>query len=166
MAFFIAIALVIATFIYFKKREDSVIGFWSAFMAALISGFVVCILAFTITPHSEITAENTYKLKAVDTSSSIEGQSYFLSGGYINQQRTLNFIYETEDDGEKYAQVADALAINSRIYEDSTNPTVTIYTWTYSNKWIVPWGNWSHNNSYSFHVPAGSVIDNTEITNK
>jgi hypothetical protein len=157
-------AAVIITFIWWLREEGIGVAFLTAFLAALISSVVSVVLMLVLSiwfgPSYQFKGSNDHELVALQTDSSLQGRSYFLSGGYINDVRVLNYITE---DGGAY-QLGEAVAANSLIYQDSTDATVTINEWDMENPWFAPWS-FGHTRSYEFHVPAGSILSDYTVTN-
>lgn len=88
----LVIILILGTFFC----EDGVIAALWWLMGGLIGGFVVFAIAFGATSHqaNHFQSEQTYTLKALSSSSKVEGR-FFLGGGYVDGVRTLNYITET-----------------------------------------------------------------------
>lgn len=167
MIFWILLALaiigVIITFVY-NAYEGVGFAFLTAFLAAVVGGvaglIIIAVLSIWFGPSWQPKGSNDHELVALQTDSSLQGRSYFLSGGYINDVRVLNYI--TEDDGAY--QLAEADASASLIYQDSTDATVTINEWDMENPWFAPWS-FGHTHTYVFHVPAESILSDYTVTN-
>lgn len=119
---------------------------------------LVLILLVPLTGFKQET--QTVDLRAVGTSSAIEGRSYFLTGGYVKEQRVLNFIYQ--EDG--YSVMSQAKASKSRIFEGDDKPHVDIEYTVHENWWITPF-KFYLDTKYDFHIPAGSVVEEYSVTN-
>ena len=159
------VAVTVAVIVTFAANLDAQYGDWvlaslGAFLAlalgCLISAGIV--LLFTLIPAQSVQSDD-YQLRALATSGTTSG-SFFLGSGYVGEERTLNFIRSQGG----YSQLDYALAANSRVYEDADKPTFTEYVWRYDNPWVLPWTVVT-GYSYDFHVPAGSVLENYDITN-
>lgn len=161
----IAIVAVIASFAYGVQEDLGIgFGFLNAFLAtliaALVGGLLMLLLSIWFGPSYQFQGEKEHGLVALQTSSSIEGRSYFLGSGYINGKRTLNYI--TDDGGAFRVESADA--DDSVIYQDSDSPTVTVHEWDLVNPWFAPWS-FGHRHTYTFHVPEGSILSDYTVNN-
>ena len=132
------------------------------FLSTLISG--VGIGAVILSVYSAVAYEmvgttgyttTTTSLQALKTDSETSGRSYFLGGGYINQNRVLNYI--SKDDGGAI-RLDSVYVERATIYEGYDDPRMETYDF-YSDSILVPWridNRWLDN--YSFFVPTGSVL--------
>jgi hypothetical protein len=139
--------------------------FASGFLALVVCsvvGFLALMVCWgTIGANHDLVRTTTYQLRALGTSTGIEGRSYFLGGGYIKDKRVLNYI--TDESGAIRVQQSDAGA--STIYENSTAPTVIVRHYDHNNGWLVPWPGGS-DDTYEFRIPAGSVMSDYTVNNK
>lgn len=142
------------------KWRDWVDAACSAIAAAIIAAVVLGILSLLslLLPGRELTSE-THELRALSSSSTAQG-SFFLGTGYVDGERTLNYIAQEEG----WARLGEASADSARVFEDSSTPTVTEYTYLSSNGWAVPW-TFAVGRAWDFHVPAGSILENYTINN-
>lgn len=162
MVFWIILGLVIVAsiigFIIGALDEGFVFGIVTWFGTGAIAGVIglLMFLPFMFVEGYE-TSRNSYDLRALATSSSVEGR-FFLGSGYINGVRSLNFI--AEYNGGNY--VNQAKASDSVIFErDGENPHVTYVT--IGNPWIAPW---DYKTRYEFTIPTGSILgDDYRIDN-
>lgn len=157
----LAVAAVIATYIYWVPEEGWGFAFLPAALAVIIAGplaFGLMMLAFLI-PGDKVTDE-THDLRAISSSSSVQGR-FFLGSGYVDGKRTLNYI--AQEDG--YSRLGQGIASASRVYEDTDKPTVTEYTHWYSNGWVVPF-DVKTGSAWDFHIPADSILEDFTITNE
>lgn len=156
----LAVVIVGGTFIWWWI-EEGLIAIAFALLAAigsLLVGGGLLALALLI-PGDKMT-EETFDLRAISSSSTVQGR-FYLGSGYVDGKRTLNYI--AQEDG--YSRLGQGIASASRVYEDTEEPTVTEYTFWYSNGWVIPWEfvtGWS----WDFHVPRGSILENYTITNE
>jgi len=156
-----AVVAVIWTFIWNLLEDGIALAFLGALLAAMLSGLVgggLFALSVALIPGEKVTSE-THDLRAISTSSTIQGR-FFLGSGYVDGKRTLNYI--AQEDG--YSRLGQATASAAYIWEDTDKPTVTEYTWWYSNGWVTP-GNLRTGYSWDFHIPAGSILEDYGITN-
>lgn len=161
MVFYIILGLVIVAsiigFIWGCMDDGPLLGLANWLLMLFIGGFVGVLLfvPFGFIPGS-VQSTETYPLRALATSSSINGK-FFLGTGYVDGYRALNFIVEYE--GGNY--ICQVKAKDSVIYErDGMNPEVTYSNW--GNPWIAPW---NYKQTYGFTVPTGSIMGDYEITN-
>lgn len=162
----LAAAVVVGTFIYFAFLDDLGMGIGfgllSAFLAAICSAIVgggVLALSLIWIPGEKVTHE-TFPLRALATSSTVQGR-FFLGSGYVDGKRTLNYV--AQDDG--FARIDQGIGSASRIFEGAEKPTVTEYTYWYSNGWVIPW-EFTTGYSWDFRIPAGSILEDYTITNQ
>ena len=163
----LAVIATIGTVIYFIDDMGTLVGAFPGVivgvsMSMLIGGLIIGGLNILI-PHEYDTAETTTELRAIDTGSTIKGR-FYLGSGYINGERTINYIEQISDGDGTYSTVRQASAGSSRIFEDADQPTVTDYKFTFYKPWLFP-GAFSENHSYDFHVPEGSVLEDYTIDN-
>jgi len=168
MIFYIVIAavliavvwIVIYATIYDGLGIGLLYGILTAICGAVI-GFLLMLFAsiWMLGPYHNVGKED-HSLTALQTSSSVEGRTFFLGSGYINGKRTLNYI--TNDGGAYRVQSADA--VDSVIYQDSETPIVTVYEWDLENPWFAPFV-LGHKHTYDFHIPEGSILSDYTIDN-
>lgn len=132
----------------------------SAFATATVGFFILLVLCATVPFQTTQTSENSYPLKALNNNSQTSGHSYFLGGGYVNEERVLNYI--ASDQGAYY--VRSAPADHSKVYEGSEQTEVTIREHEGRNKWIVPWA-FKGTTTYEFHIPAESILSDYTLDN-
>ena len=170
MIFIILCILVVAVWVIGALWEETegygigggiVLGFFYAMSAAIIATFVFFICLFNIPANDKTEDGGTESLQALSTSSSIQGRSFFLSSGYVNGVRTLNFIVHQPDGGFRVEQ---ADASDSLIYEGTSKPTVSATFHSYSNGWVLPW-DIRQGTTYRFDVPQGSVLEGYTVDN-
>lgn len=144
-----------------RHHYDGGLGWYlSAFATASIGGLALLILCVTVPFQVMQTAENTYPLKALGNNSQINGHTYFLGGGYVNEERVLNYI--ASEQGAFY--VRSAPADHSKVYEGSEQPEVTVREHEARNKWLVPWA-FKGTTTYEFHIPAESILSDYTLDN-
>lgn len=170
MIFWIIATLVAAgTITVFIKAlwDGPLVAFFVALFTLIVGGFLGLMLwigsSFVLADRDHVVVhESTQQLKALGNANGIEGHSYFLGGGYVEDKRVLNYITQGSD-GAIRVERSDADA--STIFEGSDNATVEITVTDESNPWVSPWPiNTRH--SYEFHIPTGSVVESYELDNK
>lgn len=162
----VAIAVIIAIYIAWKESGDSygmpVLGaFMSLFFGGMAAGLSL-LTCFFLPINKDLVSDNTYQLKALGNNNAIEGRSYFLGGGYINDKRVLNFISQ-RDGGAIHVEQAEA--DDSVIYEGSTDATVQVQHYDWNNGWIATWPLGS-GDEYTFRIPTGSVVESYTLDNQ
>lgn len=122
--------------------------------------FAICVAFFWngLTPVK--TGATERDLVALQTSSTVEGRSYFLGSGYVDGKRVLNYI--TVDDGAYRVESSDA--VNSWIYESDEDPIVRVEHYDFVNPWLAPFA-LGGADAYSFYIPEGSVLSDYTIDN-
>jgi len=165
MIFWILLALVIGVTLFvgiavYREYDSIGAAIGGGIFAAAMAGIVafIVILLFMIIPSTSH-EKYTYHLRALATSQSVQGE-FFLGSGSVNGERTLNYIKRVKG----WSEVDSAVAKASRVFEDSTSPTVTEYFYYYDNGWVLPWKILT-GYSWDFHVPAGSILEDTTIDN-
>lgn len=171
-AVFLFLPIILAIVSYWGGYDDLGEALWTWFLAVIVTGIVLAVaggISFGIvsTGHVDGVKTRTSHLQALDTGSSVEGQSYFLGGAYVEGKRVLNYIVEKKDEnGKTYSAVKQVNADKARIYQDAVDgSTVTIKTPHRENGWFIP-GPIDGDSTYEFHVPKGSVLDSYKVTNK
>jgi hypothetical protein len=110
---------------------------------------------------AHVSNETEADLRAVALDSGLEGR-FFLATGYVEGKRVVNYI--AEHDGG-YITVEQVDAVNTYVYEDeNVNPRVVTKQWQASEWWLAPFGI-DRGNTYVFHIPEGSVLENYTIDN-
>jgi hypothetical protein len=104
----------------------------------------------------------TYSLQALDTGSTVTGR-FYLGYGTINGSRTLNYI--TKDSKGGY-HIEQADAEWSTVYEKSDSTRVKVSTYSNYRWWLAPMRFTDFAKTYTFYVPANSILQNYSITNK
>lgn len=105
MLFWIIIVLIIAATAYaIWQGYDWVDGIPVLFLTS-IAGLVILFLAAVFIPcNVDLVNEKTTSLKALGTSSKVQGK-FFLGSGYVDGKRVLNYIQQGDDGGMRVAQV-------------------------------------------------------------
>lgn len=153
---------------YFESWWTAVLGTlgilaaWFATIVFVIPLIFAGIMNIAISDF-QIKSEESTDLIALKTDSATNGQfagGIFLSAGYISEDPTFNFLYETDDKGVKVGQV---YAYNATVYEDEQdNPHYTEFTWVKYDEFWAPFAA-NQDTTYAFHVPEGSVVSNYEV---
>ncbi|MUG03563.1 hypothetical protein ECC01_21495 [Bacillus tequilensis] len=160
----LAVVAVVWTYIYFAFFDwagGAGFALLPAFLAALGSGLIGGgLLALSLLIPGEKITQQTFDLRAISTSSTVQGR-FFLGSGYVDGKRTLDYI--AQEDG--WSRVDRGIASASRIFEDTERPTVTEYTHWYSNGWVIPW-EVEAGHRWDFHIPSGSILEDYTITNE
>lgn len=158
----ILLAVAGAAVVYWRSDFEP----WLLVLGTLLLGaagaFVIWfVFALTLPYNSDLISDETYKLKAVGTDSAISGRSFFLSGGYIDDKRVLNYISVRDDGG---IRVERAEAEESVIFEGVEDATVTIRHYDHNNWWLQTWPIGDHH-EYEFRIPTGSVLESYAVDN-
>lgn len=171
MLFWIIAAIVAAVTITVTVREwrDSYGSPVIGGVLTLLIGSVVGVVAWgglcvAINPPLErvVVSESTSQLKALGNSGGLQGRSYFLGGGYIEDKRVLNYI-TSSDSGAIKVQRSDAE--DSTIYEGAKQASVKVTHVDYVNGWLSPWP-LGDKHEYVFNIPTGSVVESYALDNK
>lgn len=135
-----------------------------AAIIATVAAVIILFFGFATWMLADPTVKSTheYSLSALSTNSEIAGRSYFLSGGYVGEKRTLNYIREEGDGGFVLKSVDADYAV---VYQDSDTPTVTISYFEQANPWLAPWS-FDRGWTAEFHVPEGSILSDYTVTNE
>lgn len=174
MAFWILIAVTVVLAGWFFYRSSNEFSRWGdigwgagmAIMTLIVGGAVsvVLLLLLSLIPTAPIVESHRYELRAIAAGGeSVSGQ-FFLGSGYIDGERVINYIKQITDEDGTYSVVDSATGYAARIFEDSNEPYMLDYDWFYSNGWVIPF-NVKTGDSWDFHVPAGSVLENYAIDN-
>lgn len=156
-----AVVAVVITFWWWFLEDGWAYAFLFSFATAALAFIVGAgLLALAALIPGEKRTDETFELRALATSSTVHGR-FFLGSGTVDGKRTLNYI--AKEDG--YSRLGQGVASASRVYEDTERPTVTEYTFWYSNGWVVPWEVVT-GYSWDFHVPAGSILEDFTLTNE
>lgn len=131
---------------------------------AMLSCFIIIFAWFAVLGTAEQsdawneTSSVSKPLRAVAYS---EGATrhYLLSG---TSEASPEFRYMAqEDDG--HTALKTAPAETAKVFEDSEKPTVKVIQQELKNLWIAPFAV-SAREVYEFHLPEGSVVENTAIS--
>ncbi|MBT2587966.1 hypothetical protein [Arthrobacter sp. ISL-95] len=170
MIFWILLALVIAGAVttFVCTLWDGPFGAILMSLLALVGGgfigFLLWAGSYALIQERDhaVVGESTQQLRALGNASGLEGRSYFLGGGYIEDKRVLNYITQSEDGA---IRVERSDASDSTIYEGSETATVNIKVVDASNPWISPWP-LDTKYIYEFRIPSGSVVESYALENK
>lgn len=136
---------------------------WAAslMVGTFIGGIVLAILMSNNlhTTQYKDTEVTNLALRALGNDTNIEGRQYFLGGGYIGEEKVINFITQAPNGAIKIDKMPAAQAV---IFEDSATPRLTITKTVRTMEWAVPWelGSTMH---YDFHIPKGSVLESYSL---
>lgn len=170
MVFWIILGIVVAVSIFSIvaaiTEGEGLLAFMGIFFSFIGGLFVVGLLSgatslwgWTYVVKTEV---KTLELQALDTGDSMSGR-FFLGSGYVNGERTLNYIVKT-DGG--WSEVGAHGADHSRIFEDESDRPVLIETyWTWGNPWLFPW-DWGTTDNADFHIPDNSVVEDYTVRNE
>lgn len=162
---FILLCLVTALVMLFWLLEDGIVtSLVSGLISAGISFLILLAAAGIFAPKLiPLTSTTEHTLVAMGSTGSVEGRSYFLGGGYVDGKNVINYIERLEDGGSQLKQVD---ASEATVYENSSEPSLTINNYEGKNWWISPFNTHS-STKYIFHVPENSVVSGYELsTNK
>jgi hypothetical protein len=169
---FLVVALIIIVSIwrfFFDGWNDGVVGpFFMWLLASVVSvaGLALVYAGLAHLSAHELKATNEYRdeLRALDSDSAIEGHSYFLGGGYVGEERVLNYIIRNPDGS---SQLGHTKASKAKIWEDEQEkPYVVQIEKEYGNWWFAFDEGYRNTYEYHYHIPANSVLESTKITNK
>lgn len=140
--------------------------------AVMASGFVLTAIAvgafagITSLVYNTFAEPTSYtytyqKLRALSLDNTVGGR-FFLGSGTING--TQSFEYITESD-EGQLRVESVPTYMSSVYEDAEPELATLQTGhgIVDNTWFVPWAVESNDETYTFHVPEGSVMSGYNV---
>lgn len=139
------------------------LSFATAFLSALAGGLVLLVVGFTFNVDAvgTQTGSDRYQLRAVGTGAGMHGE-FYLGTGYVNSTEVLNYITQSPA-GD--VRVDSAKASDSVVREDG-GKAVDVQHWRMDGPWwFVPW-DFGHRDTYTFHVPAGSVQGGYEVSTK
>jgi hypothetical protein len=171
MIFWICIALVVIATVggAWQGYQNWYGGASEAFLYGLlwmlgsaVGAALLLVGSYFLLPNPDVQRDaGKLALRSIGTDSEINGRSYFLGGGYIGEERTLNYIAEYPDGA---LSVDSSYAVSSSIYETNGIPHVEFTDHLYSNPWVLPWEykEWQESR---FYIPEGSVLENYQITN-
>lgn len=162
MVFWILLALVILipTIAGIVWRDGAAFG--GALIASVLGGLVVLAVIGIFGVQNEYKLEQQWDtpLAALSAETKVSGK-FYLTGGYVNSQRTLNYVWK---DNGSYA-LSYVPAHNARIVEsDKETPHITSFVWVKKAEWLAPW-DFGKDYTYSFTVPKGSVTQDFTINN-
>ena len=173
MLFYVAVLILIVSAIamwgFFFEYADSLIApflMWLVSLVLVAFGLSLVWAGLGMVFSHELKSDETYRheLRALQSGSGVEGRSYFLGGGYVDNKRVLNHITRN-DDGSSSLGFTDA--DESRIYEDSAEkPYMLTHEKKYGNWWFAFDETFRTERTYEYHIPAGSVLESTKITNE
>lgn len=166
MLFWIFIAVIIIVGLIFGYLDIIASGVLASFLAVIVFGLTLGLLTTFQYGNSSVStvSRETLKLKALGNSNATTvSRGYYLGGSYLGTKRVLNYM--TDSSGAVRVEAADART--STVYEDTeaSKANVTIYHQVVHNDWLIPW-NIGSQDSYDFHIPAGSVAESYTLDNK
>ena len=135
----------------------AVVGVATVIITVIIGGIAKASTDFTPAGDAE------HHLVAKQTKDGQEGSirgGIFLTVGHLDSERVISYIRES-DDGGYLVRLVDA--DQSVIYESAEESTLTVHSWEKVNPL------WTGNavldtaETYSFHVPDGSVVNSFEV---
>lgn len=130
----------------------------------LVGSFIILGVARATAPFHPTTT-HTQDLVALTSRDTVQGEvrgSIFASYGYIEGARVLSYITRQDDGGLKLGYVS---ASDSVVYEDvevGQVPRLVTQHWEQSNPFLVD-AVLGQTDTYSLHVPEGSVADTFEV---
>lgn len=160
------ILLAVTAFFMWKACTDYYLGYGIGLILVPFLGALVGLLVLGIgtlsapSSYYKHTGDTTVDLRSMGSGDSVSGRSYFLGGGYVEGKKVLSYI-SAESDGASVLRSVNA--DQSRVYEDTDKPTVTIKSFDKHIWWLAPFPTDSTKN-YVFHVPKGTVSDSFTMT--
>lgn len=167
MLFWIFLGITVASIIFaIAITDEGIVGFMSGFICVLVFGLSLGLLTASNYTNSTVTtvSTETLTLKALANNTATTGnRGYYLGGSYLGTKRVLNYMTDTH--GAVKVEAADAQT--STVFEDTeaSKASVTVQHQVVHNDFLVPW-NIGTQNSYAFHIPAGSVTSSYTLDNK
>lgn len=171
MLFWIILAAVAAigvgVFIYnIADYGDVVEGFFFGFISIVVSGLLGALIltavgSWWMKPYVLDQSTETYSLKALSTSETIEGQfsgGLFVSSGYVDGKQVFSYI-QSEGEGFVLRQFDAGDAI---VYQGDYKPEIEVTTYRWGNPWFVPWDAGTTQGAL-IYVPEGSVSNGYEV---
>ena len=169
MIFWIALGIVFVVYVLWvifvvtdEDRDgglvpDLILGTVMASMAMVVVTALLTLVAMWVSTPVQ-TGVDSKKLASLGTDTGLSGRTYFLGGGYVNSNRTVNYV-AYNDNGS--VTPADIWADQTSIFEDVTADKARLDV--YHFKADVPW--WigptfdkpTYTDIYWFHVPKGSI---------
>jgi hypothetical protein len=162
MIFIIFCLIVLGVIVAVTSEEGLGLGLLSGLLAAFIGGIVMLIPMF-LWLHQVPNGQETHSLQALKSNTQVEGQ-FYLTGGYVDSDRVLNYIVQKHDQTGTYSELETAKAEDSRVYQDSQVATITIHHTKDVNGWVIPFSI-PDGDKYDFHVPEGSIQSDYKVGN-
>lgn len=162
----LVVVLTVGVYIWQATEWDWVDALLPAFLTAIFSFLGAALVMFTVgslwmKPYVLDQHENTYELRALSNSETVEGQfrgGLFVSSGYIDGKQVFSYI---QSEGEGYV-LRQFDAEDAVIYQGDYDPSVEITTYRWGNPWFWPWDRGT-TESAEFYVPEGSVANTYEV---
>ena len=169
----VAVVLVVVAIVAFVFWDAGILPGLGTLVGLGIAGFMVMLIISLILsaisrwtmPDMVKTGTDTVTLQALSTGQATAfGGRFFLGTGYARggSYQTFTYVYK---EGEAF-RLTEAPAYNSYVYEDEQDdPYVSITHWiSPANPWIIPFDMFEATaETYSFHIPEGSVLGNYEV---
>lgn len=151
---------------FLEKAVETLLSLWGIFWRVFVVAFIGCFVTLIVLLITSLfVPENVYDqrdtdLRAMAVNSATNG-SFFIGTGTVEDKQVLSFI--SEQDGA--ISVEQVFAEDSYIFEDEDDsPYVTTYEWSKSAWWWMPDEGVKSGETYSFHIPANSVVSNYNIS--
>ncbi len=167
-AFLVITATLIGVGVFLKTRRrgnSSDAPFWGI-MYTFIVLFFVFIVGGMISGHSpdKVTSStHTYQLEALTTGAPSLSGHFFLGSGTLGS--TPEYQYVVKRDGAYYSEQTPSEGVPTFATKDGS-AYVTVTTKTEYANWFFPGYKipLDKPDSYAFHIPAGSIVQNYNIT--
>jgi hypothetical protein len=166
------VATLVAVALYLKNNRGSFFywdhllsSFFMVLMVSLVGFFIAIIVTFFsfFNTQPSLGDYTETKLSALSNAQGIEGRSYFLGSGYINGAQQLSFI---EDHGDYSIVNQVTVGPQALIYQNAKNdqPWMTKQEYVQDAWFLWPGWEWElYNDTYTFHIPEGSIVSDYVI---
>ena len=161
MLFIVLAVICVFLFVGTTWHEGPGLGFIALVTSGLVAFIFWAITAACLPPERvPRTGTETVALRAMGNGDGVEGRSYFLGSGYVEDKAVISYIENLDDGGSKLKR---ANASESVIYEGAEEPTLSIHSYAGKNWWITPF-NTHTATKYEFRVPDGTVVETYTLT--
>jgi hypothetical protein len=158
----VLIILLVGFIVIHKLNYDEEAIFMIAFMSFLLI-FTLFVASLKITEYNGVMSPGKYYIKAMNDTSVINGK-FFLASGALSENSVYKCYIKNEKDSNVYGLYRfSADPTISKVHEENIDNPYVLVKSKEAGSWIWLLGKGEVLVGYEFHIPVGSIVDETQL---